>query len=113
MKYLLLIQYFDPAVWERFTEDEKATIYGEYEAIAETSGVSPGLLLQPAEFAKTVRVQDDRTLITDGPFVAVKEAIGGYLVYEADDVDAAIELATRIPQVRHGGAVEVRPVMQS
>jgi hypothetical protein len=70
------------------------------------------LLLQPPEAATTVRVQDGRTLTTDGPFVAIKEALGGYLVLEADDFDAAIELASRIPAARMGGAVEVRPVME-
>jgi hypothetical protein len=112
MKYLLLIQHFDPGVWERFSEDEKAAIYGEFKAIAETPGVSRGLLLQPAEMATTVRMQDGKTLTTDGPFVAVKEAVGGYLVFEGDDLDAAIELASRIPHVRRGGAVEVRPSME-
>jgi len=74
--------------------------------------VSPGLQLQPAETATTVRVQDGRTLTTDGPFVAVKEALGGYLLFEADDLDAAIELAARIPAARLGGAVEVRPIAE-
>ena len=56
--------------------------------------------------------QDGKTLTTDGPFAAVKEALGGYLVLEADDLDAAIELASRIPAARLGGAVEVRPVVE-
>ncbi|HEU0246142.1 MAG TPA: YciI family protein [Gaiellaceae bacterium] len=60
------------------------------------------------ETATTVRVEDGRTLTTDGPFVTVKEALGGYLFFEADDLDAAIELASRIPAARMGGAVEVR-----
>jgi hypothetical protein len=59
-----------------------------------------------------VRVQDGKTLTTDGPFVAVKEALGGYLFYEADDIDAAIELAARIPAARMGGGVEVRPLVE-
>jgi hypothetical protein len=108
MKYMLLIQHFDPDMWERFSEDEKAAIYGEYKAIAETPGVTPGLLLQPATTATTVRAQDGKTLTTDGPFVAVKEALGGYLLFEADDLDAAIKLAARIPQVSRGGAVVSR-----
>ena len=62
--------------------------------------------------ATTVRVQDGKTLTTDGPFVAIKEALGGYLVFEADDLDAAIELASRIPAARLGGAVEVRPIKE-
>jgi hypothetical protein len=57
-------------------------------------------------------VQDGKTLTTDGPFVAIKEALGGYLLLEADDLDAAIELASRVPAARMGGAVEVRPVVE-
>ena len=72
--------------------------------------MTPGLRLESPENATTVRVKDGETLTTDGPFVAVKEALGGYLVYEADDIDAAIELAARIPSTRMGGAIEVRPV---
>jgi hypothetical protein len=112
MKYVLLIQQFDRDIWERFPEDEKAALHGKFRAIAETPGVTPGLLLQPPDMATTVRMQDGKTLTTDGPFATVKEALGGYLVYEADDLDAAIELAARIPQVSRGGAVEVRPVME-
>jgi len=59
-----------------------------------------------------VRVRDGETLTTDGPFVSVKEALGGYFLYEADDLDAAIELASRVPAARMGGAVEVRPVAE-
>jgi hypothetical protein len=57
-------------------------------------------------------VQDGKTLTTDGPFVAVKEALGGYLFFEADDLDAAIELAAKIPAASMGGAIEVRPVVE-
>jgi hypothetical protein len=68
--------------------------------------------MQPPETATTVRVQDGRTLTTDGPFAELKEAIGGYFVYEADDLDAAIAMAARVPAARMGGAVEVRPVVE-
>jgi hypothetical protein len=61
--------------------------------------------------ATTVRVQDGATLTTDGPFPETKEALGGYYLFEADDLDAAIELAARVPSARLGGAVEVRPVV--
>ena len=81
-------------------------------AINETPGVSPGVQLRPAETATTVRAQDGKTLTTDGPFVAIKEALGGFLTFEADDIDAAIELAARIPAARMGGAVEVRPIFE-
>ncbi len=75
-------------------------------------GVSPGVWMQPPETATTVRVRDGKTLTTDGPFAETKEAIGGYLIFEADDLDAAIELASRIPTAGMGGAVEVRPVVE-
>jgi hypothetical protein len=74
--------------------------------------VSPGEGLAPPETATTVRVQDGRTLTTDGPFVELKEAIGGYLLFEADDLDAAIALASKIPAASLGGAIEVRPIAQ-
>jgi hypothetical protein len=63
----------------------------------------------PPETATTVRVQDGKTLTTDGPFVEM-EALGGYMFYEADDLDAAIELAARIPAARQGGSIEIRPL---
>ena len=75
-------------------------------------GVTAGLGLAPPETATTVRVQDGRTLTTDGPFVETKEALGGYLIFEADDLDAAIELAASIPAASMGGAIEVRPVVE-
>jgi len=118
MKYMLMIHQGtaptprDPEEWAKLPEEEQNAVYADYQAINETPGVSPGLQLQPAETATTVRVQDGRTLTTDGPFVAVKEALGGYLLFEADDLDAAIELAARIPAARLGGAVEVRPIAE-
>jgi hypothetical protein len=117
MKYMLLIHQGDTPTpgsdeWERLSEEEQKSIYADYQAINQTPGVSPGVWMQPPETATTVRVQDGRTLTTDGPFVAVKEALGGYLVFDADDLDAAIELASRIPAARLGGAVEVRPVVE-
>ena len=118
MKYMLLIHQgsaptpYDQEAWGRLSEDEQQAVYAGYQALNETPGVSPGLQLQPPETATTVRVQDGKTLTTDGPFVAVKEALGGYLFFEADDLDAAIELAARIPPARMGGAVEVRPLVE-
>ena len=116
MKYMLLIHQGSTPLpgsdeWERLSEEEKGAVYAAYKGINETPGVSPGLQLQPPETATTVRVQDGRTLTTDGPFVEIKEAIGGYLHFEADDLDAAIELASRIPAASMGGAVEVRPIV--
>jgi hypothetical protein len=117
MKYLLMIHQGTTPLpgsdeWESLPQDEKQAVYADYKAINETPGVSPGVQMQPPETATTVRVQDGRTLTTDGPFVEIKEAIGGYLHLEADDLDAAIELASRIPAARMGGAIEVRPIVE-
>ncbi|HKH40827.1 MAG TPA: YciI family protein [Solirubrobacterales bacterium] len=110
MKYMLLInQPDDPETWSKLSEEEQKQVAADYQAINQTSGVTPGERLQPPEAATTVRVQDEKTLTTDGPLVSVKEALGGWLFYEADDLDAAIELASRIPAARMGGAVEIRP----
>ena len=118
MQYLLLIHQGDtptpdkPDEWARLSEDDQKAVYSDYQAANQTPGVTPGLWLESPEMATTVRVQDGKTLTTDGPFVAVKEALGGYLVFEADNLDAAIELASRIPAARLGGAIEVRPIKQ-
>lgn len=117
MKYMLLIHHGDTPLpgtddWARLSEEEQNAVFRDYQAVNQTPGVAPGLWLQPPEAATTVRVQDGRTLTTDGPFVETKEALGGYLVYEADDLDAAIDLAARIPAARMGGAIEVRPVVE-
>jgi hypothetical protein len=118
MQYMLLIHQGstptpnDPEAWGKLSEDEQKQVYADYQALNQTPGVTPGLGLDDPTTATTVRVQDGKTLTTDGPFVEVKEAIGGYLTFEADNLDAAIELASRIPAARMGGAVEVRPTVQ-
>lgn len=117
MKYMLLIHQGDTPTpgsdaWDRLTEDEQSAVYADYQSINATPGVVPGAWMEAPELATTVRVQDGKTLTTDGPFVAVKEALGGYLFFEADDLDAAIELASRIPAARLGGAIEVRPLKE-
>jgi hypothetical protein len=118
MKYMLLIHQGDtptprsPDEWAKLSEEEQQAVYADYQAINETPGVTSGLQLDAPETATTVRVQDGKTLTTDGPFVEIKEAIGGYLFFEADDLDAAIEVAAKIPAARMGGAIEVRPIME-
>ncbi|HWC86314.1 MAG TPA: YciI family protein [Solirubrobacteraceae bacterium] len=118
MKYMLLIHQgdtptpYDPEAWACLSEEERKAVISDYRAITQTPGVSAGVQMQPPEMATTVRVRDGRTLMTDGPFVEMKEALGGYLFYDADDLDAAIELASRIPAARMGGAVEVRPLFE-
>jgi hypothetical protein len=117
MKYMLLIHQGDTPTpgtpeWDALAPEEQHAVYADYQALNQTSGVTPGEWMEPPETATTVRVDDGRTLTTDGPFVAVKEALGGYLFYEADDLAAAIELAARMPAARLGGAIEVRPLKE-
>jgi hypothetical protein len=118
MKYMLLIHQGDTPLpgtpeWERLSADEQKTVYADYQALNQTTGVTPGDWMDGPETATTVRVEDGKTLVTDGPFVSVKEALGGYLFYEADDLDSAIALAARIPAARLGGGIEVRPIRDS
>ena len=118
MKYMLLIHQGttptprSPEDWAKLSEEEQQAVFADYQAINETPGVTPGQQLDEPETATTVRVEDGRTLTTDGPFAATKEALGGYLFFEADDIDAALEVAARVPAARLGGAVEVRPIVE-
>jgi hypothetical protein len=95
--------------WAALSDEEQKQIYADYGALNQTPGVSPGLPLGLPENATTVRVEGGKTLTTDGPFVGMKEAIGGWFVLEADDLDGAIEVAARVPAARLGGAIEIRP----
>jgi hypothetical protein len=113
MKYML--QIYGNITREQFaamSEDERNSLYAAWGEVNQTRGVTPGMELADPATATTVRVQDGRTLTTDGPFVEVKEALGGFLIFEADDLDAAIEVASRIPAASMGGAVEVRPIVE-
>jgi hypothetical protein len=117
MKFLLLIQQGDAPLpqteeWAKLSEEEQNAVYSDYQAINETPGVTTGLWLQPPQAATTVRVKTGETLTTERPLVPVEDAVNGYLVFEGDSLDDAVELASRIPQARMGGAVEVRPIVE-
>ena len=105
MKYVMLI-YQGPALERQaaLPEEEQKQVYADYQGINQTPGVTPGLPMGLAENATTVRVEGGKTLTTDGPFVGMKEAVGGWFILEA-----AIEVAARVPAARYGGAVEIRP----
>src|ERR1700748_28993 len=106
MKYALLI-YEKPGALDGVGEAERKDMYGEYMALRGDPRCVDGAQLEPVATATTVRVQDGSTLTTDGPFADTKEVFGGYYVFEAGDLDEAIELAARIPAAHRGGAVEV------
>ena len=114
MQYALMIYQgttplpTDPDRWATLSEDEQKAIYKDYAALNAIPGVSPGLPLGLPQDATTVRVEGGTPIAKEGTYLP--EGVGGYLIVEADDLDAAIDVAARIPAARHGGAVEIRPV---
>jgi hypothetical protein len=110
MKYALLI-FPKPGSHEALGPDEYGPINAEYLALREDPRCIGGAHLQQAETATTVRNSPGEALITDGPFADTKEVLGGYYVLDASNLDEALEFAQRIPAVRLGGAVEVRPLV--
>jgi hypothetical protein len=111
MQYAMLI-HAKPGYTDGLSEDEQKAMFADYVALGEDPRARGGAQLQPIETATTVRVEDGQTLTTDGPFADTKEVFVGYYVFEADDLDEAIELAARIPAARLGGAIEVRPLVE-
>jgi hypothetical protein len=110
MQYALLI-YHLPGAAEALSDQEREASHREYLELRQRPEVTGGAALQPAETATTVRVQDGRTLVTDGPFADTKEIFAGFYLVEAQDLDAATEIAARIPAARIGGSIEIRPVV--
>jgi hypothetical protein len=113
MRYVLQV-YFNGAAaqLERLPEAERKAIVEEYEAFFQTPEVKDGNQLQPPATAITVRVREGKTTRSGGPYSGAGEPLGGYYLIDADDLDAAVALAARIPAARMGGAVEIRPVIQ-
>jgi len=110
MLYMLLV-YDDPNAWN-VPESDMPAIYDEYRAVSEDKRTKHSAQLQPVETAKTVRVQNGSTLVTDGPFAETKERLGGYYLVEADSIETATAIAEKIPSARLGGSIEVRPVVE-
>ena len=114
MRYLMLIHQGTTPVpgsdeWNALSQEERQQVYAAYQALNEIPGFTPGERMD-ADTATTVRVEDGRTLVTDGPYVELKDAIGGYCFLEADDLDTAIEVAAKIPAASMGGGIEIRPL---
>ncbi|HVZ73479.1 MAG TPA: YciI family protein [Polyangia bacterium] len=112
MKYVLLVfQGTTPLPgtdrWRALPDAEQKQIYADYAALNQTPGMTPGLPLGLPAAARTVQVRDGKVEVKSGPYLS--EGVGGYSVYEAESLEAAIELAARIPAARLGGAVEIRP----
>jgi hypothetical protein len=112
MQYALLI-YRNEALPQGDTEEEIAQVGREYWELRSEPGIVGGAGLHPVETATTVSLQDGQLLITDGPFADTKEVFAGFYLLEADDLDRATEVASKIPAVRFGGSIEIRPVIET
>ena len=113
MKFVLLVYQGSTPLpgsdhWQSLSEAEKKAIYADYAEINKTEGLAPGLPLGLPDAARTVQVHDGKTHVKNGTYLA--EGVGGFSVYEAESMEAAIALAARVPAARLGGAVEIRPV---
>ena len=112
MQVMALI-YGDASRWDAFSADEREAVYDQYRAFSDEAGKA-GVMVGGAELASTrdattVRVRDGESLVTDGPYAEVKEALGGYFIFECGSMDEAVEYAAKIPGAQHG-AIEVRPI---
>jgi hypothetical protein len=111
MKYALLV-YSEPGSHD-LPPDEFAQVLSEYEGLRQEPGYVNSAQLHPPDMATTLRRQNGETMTTDGPFADTKEVFGGFYLFDVDDVDAALRIAERIPAVRLGGSVEVRPLVEA
>ena len=114
MQYILLI-YGDQEGWKSRSEEENGQIYQAYmqftKELEDSGSMVGGDALEPTQTATTVRVRNDETLTTDGPFAETKEQLGGYYLIDVENLDEALEWARKIPGAR-SGTIEVRPVLQ-
>ena len=108
MEFLALIHSSENG-WDELSDDERQAIYQRDVYLSQKPEVVGGAELQETDAATTVRVREGDTMVTDGPYAEVKEALGGFFILEADSIDDACRLAAEIPAAEHG-AVEVRPV---
>jgi hypothetical protein len=110
MQYALLI-YNKPGALEALSPQEQEEIGREYWALRAEPGMLGGAGLRGVETATTVRLDDGKVLVTDGPFADTKEIFAGFYLFEAANLDEATKMAARLPVARLGGSVEIRPVM--
>lgn len=112
MNYLLLIYEDEKALHSR-DETTRDQVLGEYrkftQSVRDGGHFVAADALQPTTTATSVRVRDGKTITTDGPFAETKEQLGGFYLVNANDLDEAISLASRIPSARYG-TIEVRPI---
>jgi hypothetical protein len=114
MRYMFLI--YSQETTESLTPEETASVYNGHMAVLDDAARKGVLLnaerLRPTASATTIRVDDGKALVTDGPFAETKEQLAGYYILECADLDEAMEWAKRIPTACRGGGgcIEIRPV---
>ena len=113
MKFLLLL-HGDAAAEAAMTDDDRRAIVDQHLAfgrlLSERGARISGEALAPPETGRTIRFDRDRMLVTDGPFLETKEALGGFYVIEAASIDAAIDLVRSVPR-SPGLVAELRPIV--
>jgi hypothetical protein len=117
MRYMLLVYTNEQSTEAASPEEREKIMAGHGAVMAETSergilrGAEP---LEPTRTATTVRVQNGKVLITDGPFAETKEQLAGYYLLECKDLDEALDWAAKIPSACGGGSgcIEVRPIRE-
>ncbi|HYI65906.1 MAG TPA: YciI family protein [Candidatus Limnocylindrales bacterium] len=113
MKYALLL-YADEADWEGLDPEAQGEVMAQHgaatEAMQSAGAYVGGEALDLTNTAKTLRLRDGKPVVTDGPFIEAKEALGGFYLVECASMDEALDFAARIPEARTG-AVEVRPIL--
>ncbi|MFA1551375.1 YciI family protein [Actinomadura chokoriensis] len=111
----MLLIYNRPGFVEELTEAEREELFGEVDAImrelTESGEMVGGDALADPSRTKTVRARDGQPAVTDGPFLEAKEHFAGYLAVDCESQERAVEIASRWPDVRYGGYMEVRAIM--
>lgn len=113
MKYAILL-YDSPENWQNVSEEEMGSLHAEYMAVTNEPEAYGGVQLQARDTAKTLRLRGGELVVTDGPFTETKEVLSGLYLVDADSEERAIELANLIPTLsKMGGAIEIRPIVES
>jgi hypothetical protein len=109
VKYLLLICGTE----NKLNDGERTQAWASYTSeLAAAQKIRGGERLRPAASATTLRISGGQRLLSDGPFAETKEQLGGFFMVEAKDLDEAVELASKMPHLQDGGAVEIRPIWE-
>jgi hypothetical protein len=111
MRYALL-PYSDIEVRDRTAQGERRRINAGIAEILARPNVTGWLRLHDVESATTVRYEQGKTLLTDGPFVDSKDYLGGFIIVEAENLDGALAVAGELQELRGAGAIEIRPVRE-